>query len=128
AERPAWRSTVPGDAGGSADSLTPVRVAGRGTLETCPPFPIRWIYLVFFQSGDRRFLEEQAGTAGLLGIDVIEHGAERVVVQLDGARTGPAADGPTRVVELDRVLHVPGLAIVAGDDEVNLVSARAWTG
>src|SRR4051794_15371566 len=83
--------------------------------------------LTFFQSPDRRFLEEQAGTAGLPGIEVIEHGAQRLPVELDGARTGPAADGPTRVVELDGMLRVPCPAVVARDEEVNLLTACAGT-
>src|SRR5207248_1990481 len=73
-----------------------------------------------FQPRHRRFLEEDTRAAGLLGVGVVEHGAERLLVELDGARTGPAADSPARIIELDRMLQVPGLAVVARDDELNL--------
>src|SRR5207247_8723185 len=106
-DRSRWREVPEGAVRGR-------KAAHRGTL-------------AFFQSGDRRFLEEQAGAAGLPGIEVIEDRAERLVVELDGARTGPAADGPTRIVELNGMLRVPRLAIVARDDEMDLLTACAWT-
>src|SRR5262245_19401633 len=65
------------------------------------------VLLSFFQPRDRRLLEEHPGAAGLSCVDVVEHGPERLLVELDGPRAGAAADGPARVVELDGVIDVP---------------------
>src|SRR5438034_8425404 len=65
--------------------------------------------LARLESCQRRAQEEDTGTAGLFGVVVVEDRAERVLVDLHAARAGPPADGPPRIVELDRVVEVPAL-------------------
>ena len=65
------------------------------------------------QSRHRHGAKEDPGTTGLPGIDIVEDGAEGVLVDVHRARTGPAADGPARVEEFDRMLDVPRQAVIA---------------
>src|SRR5262249_10289947 len=59
------------------------------------------------------------------GVVVVEDRAESIPVDLHAARTGPPTDGTAGVVELDGVVEVPALAVVARDDEAPAVTANA---
>src|SRR5262249_19243793 len=79
------------------------------------------------QPGGGHGSEENARAAGLFGVGVVEDGPERLAVDLHGAGESRAADGAARVVELHRMLKVPRLAVVARDDEVDLLAADTRT-
>ena len=48
--------------------------------------------------GQRNAHEEHTGAPGLIRVGVVEHGAERVLVQLHRSRTRPATDGSAGIV------------------------------
>ena len=65
------------------------------------------------QLRERCSQKEHAGAAGLAGIDIVEHSAERLLVELHRFGAGSPADRSARIVELQRAVKVPRQAIVA---------------
>src|SRR5262245_2749615 len=84
-------------------------------------------YCSLGETRSRHGAEKDARTAGLVGVDVEEDGAEDALVDFDGFRARSPADRAAGIVELDGSIHFPGFAVVARDDEVDFLAADAGT-
>src|SRR5262249_11300193 len=80
---------------------------------------------LLLQKRDGRGSEKDARPAGLFGVGVGEDGPQRLLVKLRGAGAGPAADGTAGAVDLHGAIHVPGLAVIPRDDELDLLAAES---